>query len=112
MWTKGDTGKMEFFQQGSTVIVDGVPGVTSGNHYVAHAEEAISETVTLVIDYDLTLSSDGSSFSGTSSVSFQNSSDPESGCTMSWMLEGMRTDTCVGENRGVLLQDLIGQFVD
>lgn len=90
----------EFFQEGSVVTVDGVPGVTSGNRFVAHEEEALSETVTLVIDYDLTLSTDGKSFSGTSSVSFLDSSDPpELGCTTSWSLEGTRTDICVGGNR-------------
>lgn len=90
----------EFFQDGSIALVDGVQGVVSGNRFVGHAEEELSETVTIVIDYDLILATDGNSFSGTASVSFEDSSDPpEASCTTSWALEGTRTEDCVGGKR-------------
>ncbi|MCL7959573.1 MAG: hypothetical protein M8861_05195, partial [marine benthic group bacterium] len=89
----------EFFQDGSTVTVDGVQGEAFGNRFTGRAEEPVSETTTLIIEYDLTLATDGESFSGIVSVSFEDPTNPLVGCTDSWTIEGTRVADCVVEQR-------------
>ena len=86
----------EFVQQGNlvTIVSDGVFGIVSGNTLSASVSELLTDTVTLTVTWELELSSDGSSFTGTNTVGFADSQNPGEDCETVVNVSGTRTTTC------------------
>lgn len=78
----------------ATLQNDGVSGVVQGNTFLAHREEPLSDTVTIIVDIELELSTDGNSWTGTRSVEFVDSENPQADCVTSTNVVGTRTEGC------------------
>lgn len=87
----------EFVQEGNIVTItsDGIQGTVSGNTLSAMMQETLEGTVSLTATWELELSLDGTSFTGTNSVRISDSEDPESDCETIVALAGTRTTECV-----------------
>jgi hypothetical protein len=92
----------EFQQDGNTVHLFGsdLTGTVSGNTLTIHSEELVDETLTMIVDATVQLSQDGNSFSGTLSISYVDSANPEANCQTVAALAGSRTTACPQSARG------------